>query len=394
MQKEINNLIATEPNAAQENLVAILQDKDEEILKLQVDMKKDQREKELLREQIKTYIETISVKDQSIIKLTNDLHECKLEQKMEKSPTRNFYVEKISVGSQTDIEKSKGKLHDTVTAFLKQNKLLNIEDKGNKQNKQQTEMGEREKKLLVEAGEWEAKFYQIQSKYLLLLNELHNPQVMISTSRQEMVETLLKDIVEKSEKPALTSENPEYDRFGFTLDKNGILKEKAERLQRVAQENLEEAELSKTKIERGWRDIALALGRPGHFTMTKEIKYLVRKGIPVNLRGSVWRALVMHRTRGDQGYYQALLANYNPGLSLSTAAKQIELDLLRTLPNNVYYDRPHARGRKIKNKTSWGLAGPSSAQLKLAPLQLDSAQPRLAISRLILSSWSWSCKLG
>jgi hypothetical protein len=28
-----------------------------------------------------------------------------------------------------------------------------------------------------ESSEWEAKFYQIQSKYLLLLNELHNPQV-------------------------------------------------------------------------------------------------------------------------------------------------------------------------------------------------------------------------
>ncbi len=28
-----------------------------------------------------------------------------------------------------------------------------------------------------QASDWEAKFYQIQSKYLLLLNELHNPQV-------------------------------------------------------------------------------------------------------------------------------------------------------------------------------------------------------------------------
>ena len=348
MHKEINNLIATEPNAAQENLIAILQGKDEEILKLQLDIQKDQKEKELLREQISTYVETISVKDQSIIKLTNELHECRLEQKMEKSPTRNVYLEKISVGCQTETEKSKGKLQNTVAAFLKQNKLLNMAEKEDKQNKLQTEMGEREKKLLVEAGEWEAKFYQIQSKYLLLLNELHNPQVMVSTSRQEMVETLLKDIVEKSEKPALSSENPEYDRFGFRLDKNGILQEKAERLQRVAQENLEEAELSKTKIERGWQDIVVALGRPGHFTMTKEIKYLVRKGIPVNLRGCVWRALVMHRTRGDPGYYQALLSNYNPGLSLSTAAKQIELDLLRTLPSNVYYDRPHARGMNIK----------------------------------------------
>jgi hypothetical protein len=37
----------------------------------------------------------------------------------------------------------------------------------------------REQKLFIEASDWEAKFYQIQSKYLLLLNELHNPQVAL-----------------------------------------------------------------------------------------------------------------------------------------------------------------------------------------------------------------------
>ena len=37
---------------------------------------------------------------------------------------------------------------------------------------------DREQKLFLEASDWEAKFYQIQSKYLLLLNELHNPQVL------------------------------------------------------------------------------------------------------------------------------------------------------------------------------------------------------------------------
>ena len=45
-----------------------------------------------------------------------------------------------------------------------------------------------------------------------------------------------------------------------------------------------------------------------------------------------------------QNYYQALLSNYNPGLTLSPAAKQIELDLLRTLPNNVHYENSHAKG--------------------------------------------------
>ena len=45
-----------------------------------------------------------------------------------------------------------------------------------------------------------------------------------------------------------------------------------------------------------------------------------------------------------QDYYQALLSNYNPGLALSPAAKQIELDLLRTLPNNIYYENNHSKG--------------------------------------------------
>ena len=208
-------------------------------------------------------------------------------------------------------------------------------------------MVNREQKLFLEASDWEARFYQIQSKYLLLLNELHNPQVMISTSRQEMVGNLLKDIVENSDKPTLSFEKPEYDRFGFRLEKNGTLTEKAERLQRVAQANLEEAELSKEKIERSWQDVVVALGRPGHFTVSKEMKNLIHRGVPINLRGTVWRALILNRTRGnvgDQGYYQALLSNYNPGLTLSSAAKQIELDLLRTLPNNIYYDSPHAKG--------------------------------------------------
>ena len=43
-------------------------------------------------------------------------------------------------------------------------------------------------------------------------------------------------------------------------------------------------------------------------------------------------------------YYQKLLSNYNPSRNLTPAAKQIELDLLRTLPNNKHYDGPHADG--------------------------------------------------
>ena len=43
------------------------------------------------------------------------------------------------------------------------------------------------------------------------------------------------------------------------------------------------------------------------------------------------------------GYYKRLLASKKDSLS-SPAEKQIGLDLLRTLPNNKYYDKQNADG--------------------------------------------------
>merc|ERR1719427_1538984 len=102
-------------------------------------------------------------------------------------------------------------------------------------------------------------------------------------------------------------------------------------------------------MEKSWKDVVVALGRPGHFMVSRDMKNLIRKGVPINLRGTVWRAVIINRISGNveghyQDYYQALLSNYNPGLALSSAAKQIELDLLRTLPSNIHYDSPHAKG--------------------------------------------------
>ena len=64
-----------------------------------------------------------------------------------------------------------------------------------------------------------------------------------------MVGHLLKDIVESSEKPSLVcQQDPKYDRFGFKINEEGSLEEKAERLRRVAQDNWEESELSLEEV--------------------------------------------------------------------------------------------------------------------------------------------------
>ena len=84
----------------------------------------------------------------------------------------------VSLGTQTETDRLQEGLQDTVTAYEMQNKFLNREVLELNQLRQQAI--DREQKLFLESSDWEAKFYQIQSKYLLLLNELHNPQVRIN----------------------------------------------------------------------------------------------------------------------------------------------------------------------------------------------------------------------
>ena len=83
------------------------------------------------------------------------------------------------------------------------------------------------------------KLQASKSNYLQLLHFFHVIlQVMVSASRQEMVGHLLKDIVESSEKPSLSSQDPAYDQFGFRqeeLNNPETLEEKAEKLRRMTQ---------------------------------------------------------------------------------------------------------------------------------------------------------------
>lgn len=84
-----------------------------------------------------------------------------------------------------------------------------------------------------------------------------------------------------------------------------------------------------------------------------ELKALIRNGIPHEHRSQVWRWCVsLHvkkfRDNLPLDYYETLLnvARDKP----NPASKQIELDLLRTLPNNKYYASPSAGGiQKLRN---------------------------------------------
>lgn len=84
-----------------------------------------------------------------------------------------------------------------------------------------------------------------------------------------------------------------------------------------------------------------------------ELKALIRCGIPHEHRSQVWRWCVSFHVKKFRDnlapdYYETLLnvARDKP----NPASKQIELDLLRTLPNNKFYASPSAGGiQKLRN---------------------------------------------
>lgn len=87
---------------------------------------------------------------------------------------------------------------------------------------------------------------------------------------------------------------------------------------------------------------------------SREFKSLLRSGVPQGYRCKVWKALVnlkMGKERQNYGndYYQSLIEPNKPvGISkkpaLNPSSKQIELDLLRTLPNNKHFETLDSSG--------------------------------------------------
>lgn len=95
--------------------------------------------------------------------------------------------------------------------------------------------------------------------------------------------------------------------------------------------------LAHEAVERPLRERWAALG---DLAPSVELKQLLRAGVPREHRPRVWRWLIHLRVRHLQspGHYQELL---NRGqVREHPAARQIELDLNRTFPNNKHFTCP------------------------------------------------------
>lgn len=349
------------PQEAPSMFERLLQDRDGQIQSLCGHMERLALEKESLQHELKglkikvgeindqlgMLMETIQAKDEMIMKLSQESSE----------PSSNQTDATFTLSSREQQEMDI--LKDSLQGYKTQNKFLNKEILELTVLRRNAES--REKALEAKYTALEAKLCQVESKYLVLLQEVKTPVCSSSeqTPAREVISRLLEDALQAESpeqqdqlmfKPNSVSE---YDVYGFKT----VPEEEEEEEKLVAKVRaLELKSLSMTDQEVSvgvkWENY-LASNVNRNLLRSPELKALVRSGVPHEHRSQVWRWCVSFHVKKFRDhltpdYYETLLnvAREKP----NPASKQIELDLLRTLPNNKHYASPSAGGiQKLRN---------------------------------------------
>ncbi|XP_052274316.1 TBC1 domain family member 2B-like isoform X2 [Dreissena polymorpha] len=222
----------------------------------------------------------------------------------------------------------------------------------------------REQKLTMDNAKLRAKYYQIKSKYFVVLKQQKEQSPLRGAGLeegQEVVTQLLHDALEfdtDDHEMRLTGSLEEYDRYGFSrkhyMDEaedweEDSLGNKAAVLERQSEElstQVKDADHN-ASLRVKWENYMV--GRGGKLQKSVELKNLIRQGVPHLYREEVWKGCIqLHvgdiQEKNGDGYYQALLQRKAQSRGLDLAMKQIELDLLRTLPNNRHYESIESEG--------------------------------------------------
>lgn len=449
--------------------------KDEEIVRLKFNLKETQNEKEQLLLQLhlleednaklkseNTILnENLSLRDQTIVSLSNELFDQGNLNDLNKSSTTtssssaaaataiqrrqsNFETHPSNQQQSLKSQRHIAKLIDTLDAYKKTNELLTTNVM--KLTDRCTQAEKKEIETRSQCHELEAKCCQIQSKLLSLLKEIeqsskqqtnttnNNGESNDSNSKNqeficsESVKLLIKRLLEdksldiplswkegnKSNKNSANrddnkSSNSEYecDELGFYIvidadqernvgnnnnssprgsivakkfsisEDTSLLpstsqlstveeaieaneqwqdnigsRETSSRRNTLRQISVDATKSDETSWHMKWDNFIKDFDKID-LSKSKEFKNLLRSGVPQEYRCKVWKALVdlkVGKIRQNHGpdYYQSLLEPNRPQSSskktLNSSSKQIELDLLRTLPNNKHFETLDSSG--------------------------------------------------
>ncbi|XP_055885319.1 TBC1 domain family member 2B-like isoform X3 [Biomphalaria glabrata] len=368
----------------------ILKQKDKHIIELEYSrtvlleerstLKQDNRllENELkdLSDQISMFKTTIAVKDEMIVSLTNQNQELRSNQSLgmedKSNLVRSFPIDPISLAAE---RKEQERLADACKAYEIQNQFLTKEILALNELRQHDET--RQKFLNMNIAKLEAQYYQTRSKYLFLLNEKqvpvrdlkqklfdfinrfarggdeNNSQDVVNQLLQEALEAEVTEAQEDVAKTFISSQNKEYDQYGFLkfdLQDSDVLLSRANILSRQSLEmeyQIRDAD-EETSKKIKWENFMVGQSIAKPLVRSPDLKLLIRLGIPHEYREKIWKGCIdfyVKSTRDKLGakYYKELSERANNNKS-NPAIKQIQLDLLRTLPDNRYFDKIDSPG--------------------------------------------------
>ncbi|KAG1684046.1 TBC1 domain family member 2B [Nymphon striatum] len=310
----------------------------------------------------------LEIKDKDVMSLTNKVFELesKLDCESNNEPQKKIVDQNCNEQSCSKCQTSE----DAMEAYQLQNQFLNSEII--ELNKLIEDANTREEKILTISSNMEAKLCQVQSKYLLLLKELHSPRIDSDQSVSlvsELVQDALEQEAKQQDRKTYSSTMPKssrYDEFGFNntwgIEDDDALVLKVENLKQrsnVINESLQNTDYEQWLTK--W-DNFMRYNENKEIQNSPELKLLVRSGIPHKYRGNLWKRFVDLKVKNIRGrmksnYYHTLLASHTNVNHLDPFVKQIELDLLRTLPNNKHYETLHSDGiprlRRVLLAYSW-----------------------------------------
>ncbi|XP_074604122.1 TBC1 domain family member 2B-like [Brevipalpus obovatus] len=315
----------------------------------------------------------VMVKDGIIVSLNNKIDELQKDRK-NSSENSSPQIDEANNGKFENIAESG--LKDSIVACKMQNEFLNREIFRLISCQKQLESK-------IGSGGWQKKCHQYHDKLLLLLEELNqaigqsemsdvNKNILIfnnsflksSVSRlfeknsvRNSPSSQSKDSLEKI--PA--SSHGEYDDLGFPIKQSDIDSDPVRK-----KISLSDPETTKNHFD--WRirwEIMLSSLESEELQPSLELKCLLRTGIPKEYRFKIWRMLIDFKVKPikeklGSNYYQKLTLK-NAERKVNPAVKQIELDLLRTLPNNKHFHSIKSPGimRLRQVLTAYSLHNPS-----------------------------------
>lgn len=364
LRRELQTRFA-ETEQSEDGLHQMLKERDKHIVELEYCLTSANEEKahalqkqRMLEEEVKSLKDQVTMlqhmlqaKDEVIVKLTNDMYELeKNNNDPHSSPKPSSPTIRKSVVFDTDTRELE-KLRDMCSAYELQHKFLTKEILELNELRQRD--NEQHKHLSMENAKLEAKYLQTKSKYLYLLQEMKQPVRDGESSSQTIISQLLTDAIQSDDdldehEHFLTSSGQEYDIYGFVKKYDFESGEfdpvtlEAQKLERKSTEMSDKAKRQDEELSHQvkWENYMMAqAGKP--LVRSQELKAMIRSGVPHEYKEVVWKECSNFHIGADRDklgphYYKQLVSKSNSS-SHDPSSKQIELDLLRTLPNNRHY---------------------------------------------------------